>query len=158
MKKSLMIASLIIFGSSAAFGAESYEVCTDVGPCALRVQDNETGKDVWLVRESGIPIMDIWEGEFWLVSESDYEGVLDMIPSSQRLTIPGINPTTGQRMEAKVTPKTGGGSPSPSITGGGPLIGGNISVNVGTDNPCSPCHSGSMRDIHKQVLKPQGGK
>jgi len=150
----ILITGNLMAGSAMAVNA-SYEACTDEGPCALRVMDNETGRDVWLLTESSTSVMQIWEGEFWLVSDLEYAEVRAEIPEGQRFMVPAVNPTTHERMEAKTAPKPSGGA-APSITGGGPLVGGSITVNVG-DNPCTPCHTGSMREIHKKVLN-EGGK
>ena len=156
MKLTIMTAALLLTASSAK-ADESYEVCTDLGPCALRVEDRLTGNQVFLVKESSASLRFIWEqGEFWLVPDHEYDMVRDMIPV--RWTTRAVNPTTGEGLreaEAKKGTGSGGGTPPP-ITG--PLVSGSINVNVSTGGGnCTDCHKGSTADIHKKKLN-DGGK
>ena len=140
--------------ASAEARAESFEACTYEGPCALRVTSNDGEGEIWLVKEDSTGLSTIWDGRWYLVPDSDYEKVRDMIPESQRFTVRAINPTTGDGiMEAK---KGGGTTPVPVAPG--PLVSGSISVNVSTGGGnCTDCHKGSVADIHKKKLE-TGGK
>jgi hypothetical protein len=165
IKTAMMVSSIMIAGDAAvSFGAaewekhhvvqpnESFEACTFEGPCALRVTDSE-GRQVWLVRDDSTDLTQIWDGEFWLVSDADYLEVSADLQPSQRFTVPAKNPTTGLIMERKgSTPKTGG-------TGGSGIITVNAPITIGGGNPCAPCHTGSWHEIHKEIIKkPDGGK
>jgi hypothetical protein len=158
MKKILLVMGLFLntlaMGSTAA-DSESFEVCTPEGPCALRVTDAETGRGVWLVTDTETPLMQIWDGEFWAVPFDDYSEILAMLPKSSRMTLAGKNPTTGIFMRATVPPRPAGS--------GGPLVTGTVNVTIGSigggGSNCTDCHTGSNKEIHKQVLKkPDGGK
>lgn len=152
LKKALLASSLIFIAESAysQTAEDSFEVCTYEGPCALHVLDNQTGAAVWLVTESSTDLTQIWTGDFWQIPDEEYDNLKSLIPESQRFTVPAVNPTTGVAME-KAGPKP---KPAPevSITGGGPLIGGSITVTVGSSGTCSSCHTGTMREIHRLVL------
>lgn len=156
MKKIILMAAILC--GSAAYAGESYEVCTPEGPCALRVTDTDTGNDVWLVTEDSTDLSTIWDGTYWIVSDSDYQMIAAAVP--ERIMLPAIEPTSGKAMERKggsstskggtSTPKSGGSTSSGGSQGGSLISVGNISVGGGSG--CADCHKGSMYEIHKKVM------
>lgn len=152
MLKVSLAALLLSLAGAASAAEQSYEVCTLEGPCALRVSD-ETGADVWLVKEASTGLSQLWDGTWYVTTDEDYEIVRGMVPDSQRWTIPAIEPTSGLTLrEAVAATKTP--TPQPS----GPLIGGTITVTTTIGGgSCADCHKGSTADIHKKKLE-TGGK
>ncbi len=131
MKKTLF---LLLFSSASL--ANTYEVCVPEGYCAIGVYSRSG--TVFLVKEDSLPLNDQWDAPFALVTDEEYASI-------------PIDETFEVTMRAKGTGQ-GGGTPPPSLTGGGPLIGGDISITIGSD-PCAACHKGSMREIHKKLLE-----
>lgn len=147
-----MLLGLLLAGRASA-AEPSYEVCTYEGPCALYVQDTDSGRGIFLTTEKDQALALIWGGEWYQIPDDEYAEIREGIPAKWMTR--AVNPTTGESvMEAKKT----GGTVAPS---GGPLITGSVTVgNVtigGGGGNCTDCHKGTHYDIHKKKLE-TGGK
>lgn len=151
--RTTFLLGLLLAGQAAAAEPTSYEVCTYDGPCALYVQDTDSGRGIFLTTEKDQALALIWGGEWYQIPDDEYAEIREVIPA--RWMTRAVNPTTGVTiMEAK---KTGTVAPS-----GGPLVTGsvtvgNITIGGATGGNCSDCHKGSYYDIHKKKIE-TGGK
>lgn len=135
-----MKVALVLFGlvfSSLSF-AEEIEICLSSGECSLRVHAEELSGPLHLVKADDAKVLrGQWAGPFMVVSPEDYAEIRELVPESMTF-------------RAK-----GGSKPAGSA---GPLVSGTITVTVGGAGGCSDCHTGSLKEIHKKVIKPDSSK
>lgn len=144
--------ALALMTAPTAYAGESFEACTDAGPCALRVTDTDTGDNVWLVTEAGYDLHYIWSGTYWMVDQETYNEVRALIPD--RIMFPAKNPTTDitlERAKGTTPPKSTPPPASSSGSGGSFISVGNITVGGGAAG-CTDCHTGTHKEIHKKVM------
>lgn len=153
------IALVCSLATSYAHGAgEIFEVCTPEGPCAIRLPDARTGQEYWVIKSDSVDLSTIWDGEYVIVPDDEYNMVLGDIPDSSRLVLPAVEPTSGKRMERAKGGSKGGSKTGTSRTpsgGGGSSQGGSL-ISVGNitvgGSACTDCHKGSMYEIHKKKM------
>jgi hypothetical protein len=159
MKVKLLLLSMAL--SSACFAHvpkdERLELCVSTGPCAIPTTAKEIEGTIYIVREYDYETLaNLWTGAtFFVTNDENYDAARELLVSDV-LTFPAVNPSAGV-MERK------GGTPAPApkpAPSGGPLVSGsvsvgNITIGGGGGAQCTDCHTGSMKEIHGQVMKPK---
>jgi hypothetical protein len=157
MIKHLLAASLA-FSCLPAFSqaeSEELEMCVYQGPCAARVHAEELDGTLYLVksRDDYEFLSRLWtRAKFMIVDAADYDRIRAMLPA-EALMLPARNPATAVSTAGGPRP-----TPAPAPSGStpqGPLVQGTVTVTVGGGSTCADCHTGSMAEIHKEVMKPK---